>query len=100
MELDNVLKLIDAGFTADEIRAYAGSQDEPASQDDPASQDEPASQASMSADIIDALNAQFERLTKVIQAGNINTMSHGGQKAENIDDVMNSIINRGGSNGR
>lgn len=99
MELDSVFKLLDAGFTADEIRAYDASpgQDEAAGQDATVGQDATAGQeqASMSADIIDALNAQFDRLTKAIQANNINTMSHGGQKSDDVNSIMEHIINGG-----
>lgn len=99
MDYETVLKLVEAGFTADDIRGFAGQEPQ-----EPQELQEPQEQQGdgYSSDILDALNKQVEKLTKAIQARNIDLNSTGNAGRETLDDVMAHIINNGmgGTNGR
>jgi pyruvate/2-oxoglutarate dehydrogenase complex dihydrolipoamide acyltransferase (E2) component len=123
MDYETVLKLVEAGFTAEDIRGFAGQQEpqeskeqqepkepkepqepqepkEPQEPQEPKEPQEPQEPkepkgSGYSSDILDALNKQVEKLTKAIQARNIDLNSMGGAGRETLDDVMAHIINNG-----
>jgi pyruvate/2-oxoglutarate dehydrogenase complex dihydrolipoamide acyltransferase (E2) component len=120
MNAENVLKLVDAGFTAAEVRELldwvadtgarvpaADPEPEPAADPEPEPaadpEPEPAADpepepADPSYELLTSLNQQVTQLRKAIQASNIKGNSTEGAKVDQMGDVMAHIVNRGREN--
>jgi len=103
MNLNEIIKLIDAGFTKSDILALAGSQqtepkEEPKPEpkkepkEEPKPEPKPEPQETETDKLVKALGLQVEGLTKALQASNIRNTEHGGQE-ESVDDILAKIIN-------
>ena len=100
MTFDQLLQLLDAGFTKEEIMALTGApapQTEPAPQPEPAPQTEPAPQPEPApqtepAPMNDqaAILAKLEELNQTIIRSNINNSKQ--PETESVDDILAAII--------
>lgn len=108
MNLNEIFKLIDAGFTKSDILALAGSQQtetkpkeepkpepKPEPKEEPKPEPKPEPQETETDKLVKALGLQVEGLTKALQASNIRNTEHGGQE-ESVDDILAKIINPNG----
>lgn len=110
MNLNEIFKLIDAGFTKQDILALAGSQqtetktepkEEPKPEpkqepkEEPKTEPKPEPQETETDKLVKALGLQVEGLTKALQASNIRNTEHAGQE-ESVDDILAKIINPNG----
>jgi len=102
MELNVILKLLDAGYTKADIEAMAAPAAEvtPAPVEDPVKPAEPAEEPApemTSADILNNLLAEVKGLKAQIQANNIRSDSMKGIGAskpiETAEDILASVIN-------
>lgn len=90
MKASEVLKLIDQGFTADEIRAMEGAGD-PEPKKDP----EPAKKtaAEQFTELFTGLTAKVDQLTKAVQASNTRLASGGAApEPETVEDIINGLF--------
>ena len=88
MTFDQLLQLLDAGFTKEEIMALTGApapQTEPAPQPEPAPQTEPAPMNDQA-----AILAKLEELNQTIIRSNINNSKQ--PETESVDDILAAII--------
>ena len=96
MKVTEVLKLLDQGFTADEIRAMEGAADpEQAPEPTPEPAPEPAKKtaAEQFTELFTGLTAKVDQLTKAVQASNIRLASGGkAPEPESVEDIINSLF--------
>ena len=106
MTKEDVLKLVNAGFTKDEIIALVGptapdpkpepaQAPAPAPEPEPAPAPEPAPQpapAPQQADAISALTQQVANLTALVQKSNMLRMEQPEIKPESAEDIIANII--------
>ena len=99
MRIEDLMKLVNAGFTKDEIKAIAGTSEtdpEPAPAPDPAPapapDPAPAPEANNYGDAITQLTAQVSQLTTLVQKSNLLRMEQPDVKPETPEDVIASII--------
>lgn len=107
MTLNEIFKLIDAGFSKADILTLAGSQQtdpkpdpkpepKPEPKEDPKPEPKPdpkpEPQETETDKLVKALGLQVEGLTKALQASNIRNTEHNGQE-ESVDDILAKIIN-------
>ena len=100
MELNTILKLLDAGYTKADIEAMTAPAAEvtPAPVEDPVKPAEPAEEPTpemTSADILNNLLAEVKGLKAQIQANNIRNDSMKGvaKPVETAEDILASVIN-------
>lgn len=100
MELNTILKLLDAGYTKADIEAMTAPAAEvtPAPVEEPVKPAEPAEEPApemTSADILNNLLAEVKGLKAQIQANNIRSDSMKGYAtpAETAEDILASVIN-------
>ena len=99
MELNTILKLLDAGYTKAEIEAMTA----PAAEVTPAPAEEPVKPAETpaeepapemtSADILNNLLAEVKGLKAQIQANNIKSDSMGSKPEVTAESILASLIN-------
>ena len=117
MKIDDVFKLLEAGFSHDEIVAMTAQEEEPASDPQPeAPEEEPAQQeespaeapahqekapaedpAGSALDYIETLRTEISDLRKLIQKNNVMTaeQSSNRQTQKSDEDIIASIIKGG-----
>lgn len=101
MTIEDVLKLVDAGFTREEIAAMSAPAGayvpDPEPQLEPARpKDENAAPAAAPAnDIQKDILAALRDLKTAVQASNTRRDLGAGQKTETVEDILSSIINNG-----
>ena len=84
MNLEQLFKLIDAGFTHDEImQLQAVGDPEPAGDPEP---------KDASTKIIEGLTSQVAALTKAIHLANIRGTDGAGPKTESVDDILKGMF--------
>lgn len=103
MNTENVLALINAGFTVDEVRRMMADPAEPEAQAEPApAQDpepEPASEPAPAQDpvellqTIEAMRQQIEDLRSTFSAAAVRQDNFGGPEKESVGDVLAAIVN-------
>ena len=102
--LENVFKLIDAGYTKEEINALMSPAEETATSDEPTATEvienkEPETKSLLEADTfkelsetIKSLNDRISKLDKSIKSGNILTDSMHAGNTETAEDILASLI--------
>ena len=117
MDVNTVIKLLDAGFTREEIQNMAGDgaavdtnvrsindneldapeSSEPSASQFPAAPEQPADTSDESADslkkIVDDLSEQLKALTKTVQMNNIINSEQPPKPVQTAADILASIIN-------
>lgn len=104
MTIEQIIKLSDIGFTADEIKQLSGGETvtkpadpkpadpkpaEPTGETKPA---EPTTETKAFSDTVNALMAEISGLKKTIQATNILNSSAGQEKTESTDEILRSFM--------
>lgn len=94
MTIEQIIKLSDIGFTADEIKQLSGGgivtkPAEPTGETKPA---EPTGETKAFSDTVNALMAEISGLKKTIQATNILNSSAGQEKTETADEILKSFM--------
>lgn len=103
MTIEQIIKLSDIGFTADEIKQLSGGEmvtkpaeptgetkpTEPTGETKPA---EPTIETKAFSDTVNALMAEISGLKKTIQATNILNSSAGQEKTESTDEILKSFM--------
>ena len=98
MTIEQIIKLSDIGFTADEIKQLSNGGTEPAVDPkpvEPAVDPKPAEQAGETKDFSEAVNAlmkEISGLKKTIQATNILNSNAGQEKPESVDTILKSFM--------
>lgn len=103
MNTENVLALINAGFTVDEVRRMMADPAEPEAPAEPAPapdpEPEPAPEPAPDKDpvellqTIEALRQQIEDLRSTFSAAAVRQDNFGGSEKETVGDVLAAIIN-------
>lgn len=102
MNAESILKLVDAGFTKDEILALAGTaepekaeppKDEPAPQPEPEPEPEKPAQPDPNEVRYNELLAAMQKLTGAIQAGNILNSSNREDPQPSAEDILAEVVN-------
>lgn len=88
MTFEQLMKLLDAGFTKQEIMALNGTQ-EPAPQPEPEPEPQPEPAPAPQNDLA-AILAQLEELNQTILRSNINNSRQ--PDTESVDDILATII--------
>ena len=98
MTIEQIIKLSDIGFTADEIKQLLNGGTEPAGDsepEEPAGDPEPAEPAGETKDFSETVNAlmkEISGLKKTIQATNILNSNAGQEKPESVDTILKSFM--------
>ena len=98
MTIDQIIKLSDIGFTAEEIKQLSNGGTEPAGDpkpSEPAGDPKPAEPAGETAAFSEAVNALMKEiggLKKTIQATNILNSNGGQEKPESVDTILKSFM--------
>ena len=103
MTIEQIIKLSDIGFTADEIKQLSGGETvtkpaEPTGEPKPAEPTgepkpaEPTIETKAFSDTVNALMAEISGLKKTIQATNILNSSAGQEKTESTDEILKSFM--------
>lgn len=71
MKPEEILELVRAGYTKEEISGLAGEKPAPAKEPEPEKQPEPVKEPEQNNDMLKLLVSKFEELTGAIQANNI-----------------------------
>lgn len=105
MTIEDVLKLVDAGFTREEIAAMSApagaaapdSDPQPAgaAAPDPEQLPAPAPAPAAADDIQKDILAALRDLKTAVQASNTRRDIGAGQKTETVEDILSSILNNG-----
>lgn len=104
MNTENVLALINAGFTADEVRRMMADPAEPEAPAEPADNkpvgepapepaNDPGSDPVQLLQTIEALRQQIEDLRSTFSAAAVRQDNFGGSEKESVGDVLAAIIN-------
>lgn len=102
MNAENILKLVDAGFTKEEILALAGTaqpeeaeppKNEPAPQPEPEPAPMPVPQPDPNQERYDQLLEAMQKLTGAIQAGNILNSSNREEPQLSAEDILAEVVN-------
>lgn len=102
MNTENILKLVDAGFTKEDILALAGTaqpkeaeppKDEPASQPEPETEPEKPAQPDPNETRYNELLSAMQKLTGAIQAGNILNSSNREDPQLSAEDILAEVVN-------
>ena len=92
MTIEQIIKLSDIGFTAEEIKQLSNGGAEPA---EPAGDPKPAEPATETAAFSEAVNnlmKEISGLKKTIQATNILISNAGQEKPESVDTILKSFM--------
>ena len=103
MTIEQIIKLSDIGFTADEIKQLSGGETvtkpaEPTGEPKPAEPTgepkpaEPTIETKSFSDTVNALMAEISGLKKTIQATNILNSRAGQEKTESTDEILKSFM--------
>lgn len=103
MTIEQIIKLSDIGFTAEEIKQLSGGETvtkpaEPTGETKPADSfikpkpANPTIETKAFSDTVNALMAEISGLKKTIQATNILNSSAGQEKTETADDILKSFM--------
>ena len=99
MTIEQIIKLSDIGFTADEIKQIANSGNaDPAGDPKPAEPAgdpktaEPAGETAAFSEAVNALMKEISGLKKTIQATNILNSNAGQEKPESVDTILKSFM--------
>ena len=98
MTIEQIIKLSDIGFTAEEIKQLSNGGTEPAGDPkpvEPAGDPKPAEPAGETKDFSEAVNAlmkEISGLKKTIQATNILNSNAGQEKPESVDTILKSFM--------
>ena len=98
MTIEQIIKLSDIGFTADEIKQLSNGGTEPAGDPkpaEPAGDPKPVEPAGETKDFSEAVNAlmkEISGLKKTIQATNILNSNAGQEKPESVDTILKSFM--------
>ena len=98
MTIEQIIKLSDIGFTADEIKQLSNGGTEPAGDPkpaEPAGDHKPVEPAGETKDFSEAVNAlmkEISGLKKTIQATNILNSNAGQEKPESVDTILKSFM--------
>ena len=98
MTIEQIIKLSDIGFTAEEIKQLSNGGAEPAGDPqtaEPAGDPKPAEQDGETAafsEAVNALMAEISGLKKTIQATNILNSNAGQEKPESVDTILQSFM--------
>lgn len=102
MNTESILKLVDAGFTKDDILALAGTaepekaeppKNEPAPQPEPEPEPEKPAQPDPNEVRYNELLAAMQKLTGAIQAGNILNSSNREDPQLSAEDILAEVVN-------
>lgn len=102
MNAENILKLVDAGFTKEEILALAGTaqpteaeppKNEPAPQPEPEPEPEKPAQPDPNETRYNELLSAMQKLTGAIQAGNILNSSNREEPQLSAEDILAEVVN-------
>ena len=97
MTIEQIIKLLDNGFTSDEIKQFSNGTEpagdpkptEPAGDPKPA---EPAAETAAFSEAVNALMAEISGLKKTIQATNILNSSAGKEDPQSVDTILKSFM--------
>ena len=99
MTIDQIIKLSDIGFTADEIKQLSNSGNAETAGDpkpaEPAGDPKPAEPAGETKDFSEAVNALMKEISgikKTIQATNILNSNAGQEEPESVDTILKSFM--------
>ena len=98
MTIEQIIKLSEAGFTADEIKQLSNGGTEPTGDPkppEPAGDPKPAEPTAETADFSEAVNAlmkEISGLKKTIQATNILNSNAEQEKPESVDTILKSFM--------
>ena len=98
MTIEQIIKLSDIGFTAEEIKQLSNGGTEPAGDPKPAEPTgdpkpaEPAAETVAFSEAVNALMAEISGLKKTIQATNILNSNAGQEKPESVDTILKSFM--------
>ena len=98
MTIEQIIKLSDIGFTADEIKQLSNGGADPAGDpkpEEPAGDPkptEPAGETKAFSEAVNALMAEISGLKKTIQATNILNSNAGQEKPESVDTILKSFM--------
>ena len=98
MTIEQIIKLSDIGFTAEEIKQLSNGGTEPAGDpkpSEPAGDPKPAEPAGETAAFSEAVNAlmkEISGLKKTIQATNILNSNAGQEKPQSVDTILKSFM--------
>ena len=98
MTIEQIIKLSDIGFTADEIKQLSNGGTEPAGDPkpaEPAGDHKPVEPAGETKDFSEAVNAlmkEISGLKKTIQATNILNSNAGQEEPESVDTILKSFM--------
>ena len=98
MTIEQIIKLSEVGFTADEIKQLSNGGTEPAGDPkpaEPAGDPKPAEPAGETKDFSEAVNAlmkEISGLKKTIQATNILNSNAGKEEPESVDTILQSFM--------
>ena len=98
MTIEQIIKLSDIGFTAEEIKQLSNVNADPAGDPKPAEPAgdpkpvEPAGETKDFSEAVNALMAEISGLKKTIQATNILNSNAGQEKPESVDTILKSFM--------
>lgn len=102
MNLDQLFKLIDAGFTKDDIMQFVQkpSSDQGGSDPDPAqevvepakTEPEPEPEESATDKLLQGITGQLKNLTEAMQLQNIRNATGAGTKPETVEDIFQKMF--------
>ena len=98
MTIEQIIKLSEAGFTADEIKQLSNGGTEPAGEPKPADPAgdpkpaEPTSETAAFSEAVNALMAEISGLKKTIQATNILNSNAEQEKPESVDTILQNFM--------
>ena len=98
MTIEQIIKLSDIGFTAEEIKQLSNGSTEPAGDPKPAEPAgdpkpaEPATETAAFSEAVNALMAEISGLKKTIQATNILNSNAGQEKPESVDTILQNFM--------
>ena len=95
MTIEQIIKLSDIGFTAEEIKQLSNSGNVDTKPAEPAGDTKPTEPAGETKDFSEAVNAlmkEISGLKKTIQATNILNSNAGQEKPESVDTILQSFM--------
>ena len=98
MTIEQIIKLSDIGFTAEEIKQLSNGGTEPAGDNKPAEPagdpkpTKPTAETAAFSEAVNALMAEISGLKKTIQATNILNSNAGQEKPESVDTILKSFM--------
>ena len=97
MTIEQIIKLSDIGFTAEEIKQLSNGGTEPAGDPNPAESAEPAgdpkpAETAAFSETVNALMKEISGLKKTIQATNILNSNAGKEEPQSVDTILQSFM--------